>query len=68
MNSWISGSASELMSEGGPLRAHYLVLLMSPSASKTLAAKVRQGYLAHEKTPTPSGPPQGPRHSPTVGS
>jgi hypothetical protein len=27
-----------------------------------------QGYLAHKKLPTPPGLPQGPRHSPTVGS
>jgi len=27
-----------------------------------------QGYLAHKKTPNPLGPPEGPRHSPTVGS
>ena len=27
-----------------------------------------QGYLAHKKPPPPLGPPQGPRHSPTVGS
>jgi len=27
-----------------------------------------QGYLAHKKLPTPQGLPQGPRHSPTVGS
>jgi hypothetical protein len=27
-----------------------------------------QGYLAHEKTPTPLGPPEDPRHRPTVGS
>jgi len=27
-----------------------------------------QGYLAHKKTPTPLGPPQDPRHRPTVGS
>ena len=30
--------------------------------------RVLQGYLAHKKTPSPLGPPQGPRHSPTVGS
>ena len=27
-----------------------------------------QGYLAHEKTPTPLGPPWDPRQIPTVGS
>jgi len=27
-----------------------------------------QGYLAHKKTPTRLGPPQEPRHGPTVGS
>jgi len=27
-----------------------------------------QGYLAHKKRRPPLGPPQGPRHSPTVGS
>ena len=27
-----------------------------------------QGNLAHKKQPTSLGPPQGPRHSPTVGS
>jgi len=27
-----------------------------------------KGYLAHETTPTPLGPPQDPRHRPTVGS
>ena len=27
-----------------------------------------QGYLAHKKTPTPLGPPQDPRHRPTLGS
>jgi len=27
-----------------------------------------QGYLAHKKTPNPLGPPEGPRHRPTVGS
>jgi len=27
-----------------------------------------QGYLAHKKHPPSLGPPQGPRHSPTVGS
>ena len=26
-----------------------------------------QGYLAHKKTPTPLGTPQGPGHGPTVG-
>ena len=26
-----------------------------------------QGYLAHNKPPPPLGPPQGPRHIPTVG-
>ena len=25
-----------------------------------------QGYLPHKKPPTPLGPPQGPRHSPTI--
>ena len=28
----------------------------------------RQGYLAYKRTPTSLGPPQGPRHRPTVGS
>ena len=27
-----------------------------------------QGYLAHDKTPTPLGPSYGPRHGPTIGS
>ena len=27
-----------------------------------------QGHLAHEKTPTPLGPPYDPRYGPTVGS
>ena len=27
-----------------------------------------QGYLAHQKQPPPLEPPEGPRHSPTVGS
>ena len=27
-----------------------------------------QGYLAHEKSPTPLGPPEDPRHRPTVGT
>ena len=27
-----------------------------------------QGYLAHEKMPTPLGPPYDPRYRPTVGS
>ena len=27
-----------------------------------------QGHLAHVKQPLPLGPPQGPRHVPTVGS
>ena len=27
-----------------------------------------QGYLAHEKMPTPLRPPKDPRHRPTVGS
>ena len=27
-----------------------------------------QGYLAHQKTPTPLGPPWDPRHKPTVWS
>jgi len=27
-----------------------------------------QGYLAHKKPPIPLGPPEGPRHIPTVGS
>ena len=27
-----------------------------------------QGYLSHEKTPTPLGTPSDPRHRPTVGS
>ena len=27
-----------------------------------------RGFLAHKKTPTPLGPPQGPNHSPTVGT
>ena len=25
-----------------------------------------QGYLAHQKTPTPLGPPEDPRHRPTI--
>ena len=39
--------------------------------SKTGGAPPRlpfQGYLTHKKTPTPLGPPQDPRHMPTVGS
>jgi len=35
--------------------------------ARCVATRV-QGYLAHKKTPTPLGPPQGPRHMPTVGS
>jgi hypothetical protein len=27
-----------------------------------------QGYLAHKKTSTPLGPPQDPRHRPSLGS
>ena len=27
-----------------------------------------QGYLAHQKMPTPLGPPRDPTHRPTVGS
>ena len=27
-----------------------------------------QGYLAHKNTPTPVGPPEGPRHMTSVGS
>ena len=35
----------------------------------TLSSSVgSQGYLAHKKPPTPLGPPQGPRQSPTIGS
>ena len=30
--------------------------------------RMLQGYLAHKKQPTSLGPPQGPRHSPDVGS
>ena len=30
--------------------------------------EVLQGYFAHKKTPNPLGPPQDPRHMPTVGS
>ena len=30
--------------------------------------KVVQGYLAHKKTPSPLGTPEGPRYRPTVGS
>ena len=31
-----------------------------------LSAGVLQGYLAHEKTPTPLEPPKDTRHGPTV--
>ena len=30
--------------------------------------KASQGYFAYKKTPTPLGPPQDPRHTPSVGS
>ena len=29
---------------------------------------VQYGYLAHKKSTTPLGPPEDPRHRPTVGS
>ena len=37
-------------------------------AVSMVGAVSAQGYLAHTKTPTPLGPPQDPRHRPTVGS
>ena len=39
----------------------------APPASSG-ATRDLQGDLAHKKQDTPLGPPQGPRHSPTVGS
>ena len=38
------------------------------TATGVTAPKTVQGYLAHNKTPPPLGPPQGPRHRLTVGS
>jgi hypothetical protein len=31
-------------------------------------ANTEHGYLAHKKTPAPTGPPWDPTHKPTVGS
>ena len=41
-----------------------------PAVFKANAADARhvQGYLAHNKPPTPLGPPKDPRRRPTVGS
>jgi hypothetical protein len=36
--------------------------------SLALASNGLQGYLALKKTPTTLGPPEGPRHGPTIGS
>ena len=32
-----------------------------------MVAVLAQGYLPHKKSPDPLGPPQEPRHGPTVG-
>ena len=38
------------------------------SVLREFPEKRLQGYLAHKKATTPLGPPQDPRHSPSVGS
>jgi len=41
----------------------------SPQVSeKVIRLLLLQGYLAHQKKPTPLGPPWDPTHRPTVGS
>jgi len=40
---------------------------MRGRAREGAEARDIQGYLAHTKQPSPLGPPQGPRHTPTVG-
>ena len=40
----------------------------APPPEEVLLQAVLQGYIAHKKQPPPLGPPQGPRHSPTVES
>ena len=43
--------------------------LMAPEAGSALRKDVPyRGYLARMKTANPLGPPEGPRHDPTVGS
>jgi len=40
----------------------------SYTAAKGPGISPLQGYLAHEKNAVPAGLPEGPKHSPTVGS
>ena len=45
-----------------------LLALNTSPESEVHPLKTLQGYLAHKKHLTPIGSPQGPRHSPNVGS
>ena len=47
--------------------APWLVAVVFPNLL-THPPSLRQGYLAHNKTPTPLGPPQDPKHRPAGGS
>ena len=42
--------------------------LLPERPGHSLALIALQGYLARKKAPTPLGPPEVPRHRPTVGS
>ena len=45
-----------------------IVRIRSAKSTVRLTERDVQGYLAHKKTPPSLGPPQDPRHRPTVGS
>ena len=64
--------ATHTLAPLGALSAHILTTDARPFNKwkvEALAPLARlQGHLAHKKHPPSLGPPQGPRHSPTVGS
>ena len=49
---------------GEALLHFFFIIKITPSMSE----QVLQGCLAHKETPSPLGPPLGPRHKPLVGS
>jgi hypothetical protein len=58
----LSHEVHNLCGEGG------LGPLVAPESERFFRPCGVQGCLAHKKTPTPIGPPQKPRHGPTVES
>jgi len=46
----------------------YTVQHLPPPLASFIPLLELQDYLAHKKTQPPLGPPEGPRHSSTVGS